>query len=134
MEKENVYLFVYGTLLQQAQHPMGHYLAQHAENIGKGFILGKMYQIGAYPGVIASQNPREKVVGMVVQLIDAQKILPRLDAYEGFGDDCEQPNEFVREKVNVWLENGQKTEAWAYFYNWPTHELRQIISGDFLKK
>jgi gamma-glutamylcyclotransferase (GGCT)/AIG2-like uncharacterized protein YtfP len=126
------YLFVYGTLMRGARHPMGALLAEHAEFVGEAVFQGRLYRIGRYPGAVASAAPGDEVFGEVFRLHRAADVLARLDVYEGCGPDWPQPTEFARARHRVMLADGAAIEAWAYLYNWPVAGFPQIASGRFL--
>ena len=69
--------------------------------------------------------------------LDPEALLRVLDEYEGFGTSHPQPNEFVRERVRVTLDDArgadEAIEAWTYLYNRPVMNLPQIMSGRFLE-
>lgn len=126
------YLFVYGTLRQNANHPMHHILAQHSRFICKACYQARLYQLDYYPGAVPSNNAADQVVGELYQLIQPDLLLPALDNYEECGPGFAQPQEYRREQQNIMLENGDSITAWVYVYNRSTDGLRLIKSGDFL--
>jgi gamma-glutamylcyclotransferase (GGCT)/AIG2-like uncharacterized protein YtfP len=125
------YIFVYGTLRKDSKNQMYHILAQYADFVGVGTFVGKLYNIGEYPGTVPSDNPDDVVKGEVYALHDPKSVLKVLDGYEGCGQDDLPPTEFRREKVLISLENGEKISAWIYIYNRPTDGLKVISSGDY---
>ena len=127
------FLFVYGTLRRAANHPLHAVLAQDAEFIGMGAFQGRLYDVGGYPGAVPSEDPTDAVKGEVYVLRDPQRVLRVLDRYEGCGADDAPPTEFRRVRAPITLENGVQVEAWIYLYNWPTHGLTPIPSGDYLE-
>jgi gamma-glutamylcyclotransferase (GGCT)/AIG2-like uncharacterized protein YtfP len=51
--------------------------------------------------------------------------------YEACGEGFPEPTEYVRRMLEVTLEDGTKSEAWTYVYNWPVTRLPRIASGNF---
>lgn len=123
------YLFVYGTLLD-GQNEFGRYLQTHCSFYSAGKLRGKLYDIGEYPGAVADAGDGSFVYGSIY-LLDDIKVLEKLDDYEGVGGQHPQPNEYVREMVDVEVEAGL-LQCWVYIYNWPVERLEEIASGDYL--
>ena len=53
----NPHLFVYGTLLSTAGHPMGVRLRREARLIGAASIQGRLYRVSWYPGLVEAATP-----------------------------------------------------------------------------
>ena len=126
------YLFVYGTLRQNAKHPMHQRLAAHARFVAMALLQARLYQVSYYPGAVPSNNVANQVLGELYQLLQPEQLLPLLDNYEECGVVFPQPQEYSRELQQVMLENGSCVTAWVYVYNRDTSGLTQIHSGDFL--
>ncbi len=126
------YLFVYGTLLTELDNNMSNYLRYNAQNIGRGFIYGKLFDIGDYPGAILNTNKSSKVFGNVFIMNSPQAVLSVLDEYEGVGSQFPQPNEYKRQLVDVQLNNSKLT-CWAYLYNCSGVGLRCINTGCYIR-
>lgn len=120
------YIFVYGTLKRNANTEMSHLLAKHAEFIDAATYQGKLYRIDDYPGAIPSDDPNNKVPGEVFCLHQADSILSMLDRYEEFGPEFPEPNEYIRLKQTVLLDNGSNISAWVYVYNHPIEGLMAL--------
>ena len=45
-----------------------------------------------------------------------------------------EPTEYLRQMLNVTLDDGSASEAWTYVYNWPVTGLPRIASGKFLEQ
>jgi gamma-glutamylcyclotransferase (GGCT)/AIG2-like uncharacterized protein YtfP len=128
-------LFVYGTLRPGNANPMAAYLAAHAEFVTDGWFQGQMYQISYYPGVIASDQPDDRVFGEVYRLNDAQAALAVLDDYEECGTQHTQPAEYQRVKTHILASDGRVLEpVWIYLYQWPLVGKARIASGDFMQQ
>jgi gamma-glutamylcyclotransferase (GGCT)/AIG2-like uncharacterized protein YtfP len=125
------HLFVYGTLRPAARSPMGDWLAAAAELLGPARAPGRLYDLGAYPGLVPAQDPRAgRVAGEVYRLAAPEAILARLDEYEGCGE-RNTYGAFRRERVAVRLDGGAELSAWTYVHRGPIDESRAIASGDY---
>ena len=111
------YLFVYGTLRQNANHPMQQLLAQHSRFIAMARYQARLYQVDYYPGAVPSNNAADQVVGELYQLTQPDLLLPALDKYEECGPGFAPPQEYRREQQSITLENGETVSAWVYVYN-----------------
>lgn len=126
------YLFVYGTLRQNAKHPMHQQLAKHAHFIGMARLQACLYQVSYYPGAVPSSDVADQVIGELYQLMQPEVLLPVLDNYEECGPGFALPQEYRRELQQVMLESGASVVAWVYVYNRSIEGLKQIVSGNFL--
>lgn len=126
-----VHLFVYGTLRRAAAHPM-HSLLFPADRVGTGCVRGWLYDLGAYPGAIFSDEASSAVHGEVYRLHDPPAILARLDAYEACTDADPAPHEYRRVQLGVCLEAGESLTVWAYAYQRAVAGLTPVPSGDWL--
>jgi len=126
------YLFAYGTLqLGCAPQQMEGVVARLRE-VGKGFIRGRLYDLGGYPGAVPDANTPGKIFGTVLELPDVPEILRRLDVYEECDPKSLDTSEYVRELRKVELIGGGSLTCWFYRYNWETDERRMIASGSWL--
>ena len=125
-------LFVYGTLRRGSGSATHEWLARRAELVGQAWCQGRLYRIAHYPGLVASENPGDRVVGEVYRLHDPETILIELDRYEECGPGFPEPFEYLRSRLEVTLARGQRCTAWIYLYNRPLKEDARIASGDFL--
>jgi len=92
---------------------------------GEGWFQGRLYRVAHYPGVVASDDPDDKVRGLLVRLSRPAAILPALDAYEGV------PDLYTRQQALVTKVDGEQVTAWIYIYNRPVDHLSRIRTGDF---
>ena len=127
------YLFVYGTLRRDINSEMYHLLARYDKFVGDAIFQGKLYMVGAYPGLVPSDNPRDVVYGEVYKLSCPDTVLSRLDDYEECGPKFSEPTQYVRRKQDVKLKTGHVMSAWVYIFARPTVGLQLIESGDFLR-
>ena len=125
-------LFVYGTLMRASGHPMAKKLQSQSCFIAKGWIAGKMYSLGSYPGVIPSSGSTDKVHGEVVRLANPAYSLAWIDDYEGCGA-APEPHAYERVSLPVRLCSGGQLEAWVYIYKYPVSKARHIPGGRFLR-
>jgi len=123
-------LFVYGTL-RRGFDPH-EYLRSSARFLGKGRIAGRLYDLGEFPGAIPSALPGEEIKGELYELSDLGRQLKALDAYEEFDPIHPDKSLFVRQRVDVRLENGESLKAWTYFLPQEPAKARRIRSGDYL--
>ncbi|MBU2952029.1 gamma-glutamylcyclotransferase [Tamlana agarivorans] len=126
------YIFVYGTLLKDAEHSMSKFLEKHSAHEADGCFYGKLYLVSWFPGAIPSKNPSEKVYGSLFRVFDFETVFKALDVYEGVNPQSLEPDLFQRHIVSIYLEDHSVIEAWVYFFNHPVEGLKQITSGDFL--
>ncbi len=126
------FLFVYGTLRRGSGHPMQALLARRARWVGPALFRGRLFRVAAYPAVVPSKRPGERVRGDLYALGASGPLLDVLDAYEGCDAAKSAPSEYVRIRLPVRLRRGPCVEAWLYVYNRPLRHLRRLSSGDFL--
>jgi gamma-glutamylcyclotransferase (GGCT)/AIG2-like uncharacterized protein YtfP len=129
MEIQNDYLFVYGTLLD-SRNPYAGFLRNHSRFKSNGKFKGELYDVGDYPGAVLLPNGDHYVHGTIFRLLDADEVLKELDDYEGFGDEHEKPNEFVRTLAEVDT-GGEMLTCWVYTYNHPVNPSARIKSGRY---
>jgi gamma-glutamylcyclotransferase (GGCT)/AIG2-like uncharacterized protein YtfP len=125
------YLFVYGTLMQAYDHPMARLLSEQAERLGEGSCCGQLFRIKHYPGLIASNDARDRVFGELFRLRETKRLLAKLDDYEGCGPSAPQPTLYIRVTRPITLPD-RTVDAWVYLYNRPVSGLPRILSGRFL--
>jgi len=106
-------------------------LQRDAEFVDSARFQGQLYRVARYPGIVASSDPRDQVVGDVFRLKARDELLRKLDRYEACNlADPDSP--YVREQRRVRLESGVSCMVWIYLYRRPTGSLARIVSGDFL--
>ena len=132
-------LFVYGTLLTTAAHPMGKLLREHGTILGHGSIRARLYIIddpdepgqNEYPGAVPSGSPSDRVHGEVYQLTAPDLVLHQFDDYEACSPRWPEPHEFLRRRVEVAMSDGGVMAAVTYLYTWDVSTARHIPSGRF---
>jgi gamma-glutamylcyclotransferase (GGCT)/AIG2-like uncharacterized protein YtfP len=108
-------LFVYGTL-RPGHAPREIADAVHAlKPIGHGTIRARLYNLGAYPGVILDDHAGE-VHGEIFAVTD-EATLARLDTYEGYYPRDPQASLFLRVNAEVTFADGAREFCWVYVYN-----------------
>lgn len=125
-------LFVYGTLRKGAATEMGERLQGAAEFVCEARCRGRLYLVDGYPGMVASGDPSDAVLGELYRMRRPDELLTILDDYEECGEAFPEPREYVRRVETVTLREGESREAWVYRYNRPVSKLERIVSGDFL--
>lgn len=132
-------LFVYGTLLESAAHPLSALLALHGERAGQGTIRARLYIVreideegpNAYPAAVPSAHPEDLVHGEVWRLLRPGAVLPRFDDYEACAPGWQEPYEFLRRPVDVTMQDGAVLRARAYLYTWDVSRAEHVPSGRF---
>ena len=114
-------LFVYGTLRPFVDIAMAKWLRSNARHLGSATTPGRLYDLGAYPGMRVARGRRERVVGDVYRIANA-RVFRVLDRYEA---------RFVRERCLVQLARGGRKSAWAYRYRDSVASAARIASGDY---
>lgn len=109
---------------------MAKVLANHADWLGEAVYRGLLFNLGAYPGAVASDDPEHRVHGEVYRPHKPGLLWPLLDRHEEFGRDFPEPNEFVRREQEVRL-GGRFITAWVYLYNHSTDGLEILRHGYF---
>ena len=126
------YLFVYGTLMQSYDHPMARLLSEQAERLGEGSCCGQLFRIKHYPGLIESNDPRDRVFGELFRLRETGSLIAKLDEYEGCGPDAPQPTLYIRAVRPIAQAGQADVDSWVYLYNRPVTGRERIVSGRFL--
>jgi len=127
LRRRDSLLFVYGTLRPFVDIEMARWLRGAATHLGRGTVCGRLYDLGAYPGMRPGRA-RERVVGDVYR-VDNPRVFRVLDRYEA-GSSRSNPR-FVRERFIVKLERGGLASAWAYRYRRNIMAAQRIASGDY---
>jgi gamma-glutamylcyclotransferase (GGCT)/AIG2-like uncharacterized protein YtfP len=123
------HLFVYGSLMTSAAHPMGERLRKEARLLGEGAIAGRLYRVSWYPGAVDADGPDQLVHGEVYGLESPAATLRWLDAYEGIREDGNPPSEYHRVQRAVRLACGGEVSAWVYLLQRPVGELQAVPGG-----
>ena len=136
-QSTNEYLFVYGTLLSNyGNHESNDLMKQYAKYIGKAQLLGKLYMVDYYPGVVdCDASEKCYVRGEVYQLLKPNELFDFLDKYEEYDLADPEGSEYIRKKATVRLKDSkQEVEAWVYYYNQSIEDLEWLPKGDFMNE
>ncbi|HVW97594.1 MAG TPA: gamma-glutamylcyclotransferase family protein [Mucilaginibacter sp.] len=129
MTASTSYLFVYGTLLDR-QNDFGDYLHKNCSFYIAGKIKGRLYDFGEYPGAVLDKDSDTCIHGKIFRIKEADEVLKKLDEYEGYGPDEEQPHLFVRKLVSV-NAGGNTLNCWIYLYNRSVAGLVPVQGGEY---
>ncbi len=127
-------LFVYGTLRRAVGAPAFALFAEHAALFDKGHVQARMYDFGAYPGVVLSEQAADKVYGEVYALHTPTPTLALLDRYEGVaGTRDNEVALYERHRRPVATRRHGRLVAWIYVYVGALDGRPRIGSGDYLE-
>jgi gamma-glutamylcyclotransferase (GGCT)/AIG2-like uncharacterized protein YtfP len=128
------HLFVYGTLRTAARHPMHRVLEVNARFVGDATVQARLYDLGAYPGIVPSDHPHDTVIGELYEFLEpkAEEAIRLLDDYEQMSPRFPEPHEYKRVILDVRLNTGPTIPAWAYVLTneSPTHP--RVPASDYL--
>lgn len=127
-------IFVYGTL-RPGMVNHARFLAGAIDCILPATVPGQLYLVeaGNYPYLVPG---RGTVFGEVIHLTADRyaETMQRIDRLEEY-DPSEPGNSvYIRRKAEATLTNGEKREAWTYFWNLEETVGRCLASGDFRKE
>jgi len=120
------HLFAYGTLQPGLAPPEIVPSVHELRLVGEGFLFGKLYDLGSYPGAVIDPASAWIIYGTVYELPEGAEILRRLDAYEG--------PEYVRIEQLVTLVEGGVFTCWVYDYQGSPGEERLIENGRWVER
>jgi gamma-glutamylcyclotransferase (GGCT)/AIG2-like uncharacterized protein YtfP len=128
-------LFAYGTLMSRATGTLGRGQRQRlsresSELVRVGSTCGRLYDLGRYPGLVESDCPSDLVHGEVFELLELERTLRWLDAYEGIVPGDHTHNEYERCIRPILLaDTGETVSAWVYVYRQDVTRARLIPDG-----
>ena len=122
-----LHLFAYGTLQPGlAPAEIAPAVAQ-LQALGEGFLFGRLYDLGDYPGAVVDPASKWIIHGTVYALpAKHPEVLDALDAYEG--------EDFVRIAQMAALADGRAMNCWVYDYRGQPGDDRLIASGRWTSK
>jgi gamma-glutamylcyclotransferase (GGCT)/AIG2-like uncharacterized protein YtfP len=126
-------LFVYGTLRPAAAPPGAAGLVARLPRLGSGWLAGRLYDLGPYPGAVPDPRCAERVHGEVFELPDDPACLRAIDAYEGFEPADPTGSLFVRVEAAVRLDDGSERRCLVYAWNRDPRRARAVPGGDWLE-
>ena len=127
LSRREALLFVYGTLRPFVEIEMARWLRGAARYVGSATAPGRLYDLGAYPGMCAARTRAERVAGDVYRVTNP-RVFRVLDRYEAGGRG--KPR-FVRDRIEVRLDGGGHESAWVYRYCYSVVAAARITSGDY---
>lgn len=119
-------------------------LARESVRVGDGRIAGRLYDLGAYPGLVLSSDlhegaatlpvrTRAEVVrGEIVRLSCARDTFAWLDLYEGIVPGEPDPP-YERTVGGVLTTRWGRLSAWVYAYRGRISAARRVPGGDWLR-
>lgn len=125
-------LFVYGSLRSGFNVPAYEYIRRYFVLMGPAKVQGLLYDRGAYPGAVPSNESRY-IAGELYEAkseADFKYAIAQLDDYEGVQ---EEPPLFRREAVTVFY-NNETVTAWIYWFNRDVSGSVLIESGDYARR
>jgi gamma-glutamylcyclotransferase (GGCT)/AIG2-like uncharacterized protein YtfP len=113
-------LFTYGTLMRGFR--LHRLLEGRAAYLGRGRVVGRILDLGSYPGAVPDPDGASAIHGEVYRLHDP--------ALWGTLDSAEGP-QYHRREVTVRSEDGRDQAAWIYWYIGPLDRGVPIPGGDY---
>lgn len=124
-------LFLYGTLLPDlAGRSIARRLAA-LKRIGAATLPGRLFDLGAYPGLVFDVTGDATVAGDLFALPDDPAPLAALDAYEGYLPNDPAGSLYLRRQRIATLPDGRTLPAWVYEYNRDLAGATLIPDGDY---
>lgn len=122
------YIAFYGSLMWSHGMQRDLRVADQLLLIGPCQILGTLYDLGDYPGLIQSTTNR---VQAELYRIKDPKVLSLLDAYEDYKSDNEAASLYLRRVVRL---AEPDLDCWVYFYNGAVFESQRMPHGSWLSE
>ncbi len=116
--------------MKHIRHPMHRIIEAHASMIGRATLQGRLYDLGAYPGVVPSEDPGERVQGEAYLIRNEGALLTPLDAYEGYRPE-EEGSLYRRVEAPITFAEGHQLVAWVYCYNGSIEGKHWIVDGRY---
>lgn len=104
-------------------------LARDGRSLGPATILGLLYDLGRYPGLVESSDPACVVHGEVFALAKPIESFAWLDDYEGIAPGEHTDNEYARVERTACLATGEALPVWVYLFRKDASQARLILSG-----
>ena len=96
--------------------------------LGEATVRGALFDLGRYPAAVRADG---RVRGELYQIRDADVLLPRVDAVEGYDPSAPGRSQYVRDTVRVTTARGRSERAWVYFYARGLGDAVWIPDGDY---
>jgi gamma-glutamylcyclotransferase (GGCT)/AIG2-like uncharacterized protein YtfP len=129
----NDYLFAYGTLAESRAPREIAAVMRRLKSAGEGFVFGRLYDAGQYPGARLDDVGGDKIFGKIFVVPNDEPLLAKLDDYEGFDPGQPKKSLFVRRRTVINRSNGVPLNGWIYEYNRDVRSLPVIKSGHYSK-
>lgn len=130
MQKFQLNLFIYGTFLPEVVAPEIRPIMNSLDTLGVGYMRGKLYDLGNYPGAIFEPEGNW-IIGRVYRLPEFS-LVKFFDSQEDYNSHDLAESLFIRQIVPVQMQEGKAIECWTYIYNQTTSHFPSIESGDYL--
>lgn len=108
------HLFVYGTLMRRFHNTAARRLRRDAVFVCTATVSGKLFNLGAYPGLLLTHETGRFVHGEVYRLTGPGQLLRFLDQYEECAPNDPEPHLYRREMTQASLAGGGQLPVWVY--------------------
>jgi gamma-glutamylcyclotransferase (GGCT)/AIG2-like uncharacterized protein YtfP len=127
-------LFLYGSLLtgtsDRRLNKKVRRLLRHAQ---PAVIQARLYNLGRYPGVVASTSAADRVYGWIITQ-KSHRFIRQLDHYEDYYANDHNKSEFIRVLMQAkQLPSQRPIDCWVYVYNRHISGKQRIKSGDYMR-
>jgi gamma-glutamylcyclotransferase (GGCT)/AIG2-like uncharacterized protein YtfP len=112
-------LFLYGTLHPDRAPAAIRSTARLLQSRGPATVVGTLYQLGRYPGLLLPGPAPRIVPGELFLLPPDAESLASLDAYEDFRPADPAGSLFLRIETEATLPDESRKSCWVYVYNRP---------------
>ena len=123
-----MHVFFYGTLMCGFSLRRRSDIESFLRFSGRGSVQGVLYDLGSYPGMVAGQGT---VVGELYEILQADRLLPKLDAIEGYYPNAPDKSSYLRRRSRVRHFDGVNVSSWVYVFNGTLEKASRILSGDY---
>jgi pyruvate carboxylase len=133
-DRDSPRLFLYGSLLTGTpDRRLNKQVRRLLRRAPSATIQARLYNLGRYPGVIASAARADRVRGRMITLANP-RLLRRLDRYEDYFPEEPARSEFIRILMPTQLLPSRKySDCWVYIYNGDVSGKQRIVSGDYVR-
>lgn len=92
-----------------------------------------MFALAGHPGGVLDDSSGTRIVGRIYEFDGEDSLLRILDDYEGYSPNLPEQSYFVRQSVDVRMDDGRILPAWIYTYNEDPGAATPIPHGDYLR-
>ena len=125
LKQQKEFIVLYGSLMQRLKNRDQLNLAQSLNFHGQCKLKGRLYDLGAYPGLVL--NKEDIIYGELYKIVHP-KALNILDEYERFDDNDSSNSLYIRRCIQL---VHPKQQAWVYVYNGDTSKKKRVESGSW---